>query len=502
MQPGASAEAVVRIPWAPVKDASSFADECPKLWLSRTVQYWRSIMAEATGIQVPCQKTTHAYLTANVYQLINADRGELHPGEGFYDHFYIRDGAYFVLQLEEAGLMDAARRAMASFLSHQRSDGRFSSTRIQFDANGQAPWALWQFYKITGDRSFLEKAYPPMQRAAEWLMQARRQAATDSPFAGLLPDAPNADGEGLRGMYHTVGYDFWNLRGLLCTADAARLLGKTDEADKLLREAKLYRAAIDTAWKRSGLAYFPPSWEKKGCHWGNTETLWPTELFAPDDPRVAATITQVREHFGGGGFVEGVAHRFNCSLFYPDADRLHPYMSAFTTMASLVRGEHEKVVEDFYWYLLHSTATHGFAEAVIYKRRLGGNVIPHGEGASNYANMLRHMLIHEHADELHLLRAVPDWWFGEGKEIRVERAPTHFGVMDLTIRGTAAGVQVQLDPPKRQPPKRIVLHLPKSRPLIGSLPGVEVVVRSDQKKRWDFPTVVKLYSKHAVALEQ
>jgi hypothetical protein len=108
--------------------------------------------------------------------------------------------------------------------------------------------------------------------------------------------------------------------------------------------------------------------------------------------------------------------------------------------------------------------------------------------------MLRHMLVHEQGDELHLLKAVPDWWLDEGREIRVQAAPTHFGVMSMTVRGTANGVQVELDPPKRQPPKRIVVHLPKSRPLIGSIEKVEVLVRSEQEKRWDFPTVVQLYT--------
>ena len=52
---------------------------------------------------------------------------------------------------------------------------------------------------------------------------------------------------------------------------------------------------------------------------------------------------------------------------------------------------------------------------------------------------------------------------------------------------------MQLTRPERDAPKRIVLHLPKSRPLLGTLPGVEVVARPDQKVRWDFARVVKLY---------
>jgi len=79
----------------------------------------------------------------------------------------------------------------------------------------------------------------------------------------------------------------------------------------------------------------------------------------------------------------------------------------------------------------------------------------------------------------------------------VRRAPTHFGEMGLTVRGTAAGVVVDLDPPSRRRPARIVLHLPKSRPLVGSLGGVEIAVREEPKQRWDFATVVDRYRETA-----
>lgn len=495
LAPGQSAEAVVRVPFVPFPEVpSAFAKEDATLWLGRTADFWRGLIVKAARITVPCKKATEALLAAHVCQLIANDHGELRGGEGFYDEFYIRDGAYQLMELEEAGLADAAAKAIAFFLKKQRPDGRFESQSNQFDANGQALWALWQYHKITADRGWLEKAYPQMRRAVDWLMKARRPTtrqlavpAADSPFAGLLPAAP-ADGEHLwDGKHHIPGYDFWNLRGLLCTADAARTLGKDAEAAELLAEARLYREAIDAAHKRTGLPHFPPSWEKAGTHWGNTETLWPTEIFERDDPRVVALMKHVREDFGGG-FVEGTIQW----LGRPGA--IHPYMSAYTTMASLVRGEHEKVVEEFYWQLLHSTAAHAFPEGIYYKRRYAwSETIPHVTGASNYALMLRHMLLHERGDELHLLLAVPDWWLGEGQEIRVERAPTHFGPMGFTVAGKAGGVELSFDPPKRNPPKRTVLYLPKSRPLLNKVEGIEVAARGDQSKCWDFPAVVKLY---------
>jgi hypothetical protein len=419
--------------------------------------------------------------------LIANDHGELHGGEGFYDEFYIRDGGYQIMELEEAGLCDVAKKAIEVYLRHQRSDGRFESQAKQFDANGQAIWVLWQYHKITGDRAWLERAYPSMRRAVDWIAKARREAPADSPFAGLLPVAP-ADGEFLwDGKHHIVGYDLWNLRGVLCTADAAQTLGRADEARALREEANLYRAAIDAACRRVGAAYFPPSWEKNGTSWGNTETLWPTAIFPADDPRVGATIHHAR-HEHGGGFIEGTIQWLGGS------PAIHPYMSAYTTMASLRRGEHEPVVEDFYWYLLHSTAAHAFPEGIFQARRFAwSNTIPHVTGASNYALMLRHLLIDERGDELHLLAAVPDGWLGDGQTISVERAPTHFGELSLKVQGAADGVRVDLQPPARERPARIVLYLPKARPLLNAASGMEVVIRNDQAKRWDFPTVVNQY---------
>jgi hypothetical protein len=487
LAPAATQRAVVTVPFHPVDDPQAWAGADADLWLERTRAYWRQVVQSAAQIVVPCRKSTEALWAAHVCQLIANDHGELHGGEGFYDEFFIRDGGYQIMQLEEAGLTDVTAKAIQPYLARQRPDGRFESQAGQLDANGQALWVLWQYYKITGDRTWLAAVYPQMQRAVDWLQQARREAPSDSPYAGLLPNAV-ADGEYLwDGAHHIVGYDFWNLRGLLCTADAARALGRTEAADRLQAEAAAYRAAIDAAWRRTGLPHFPPSWEQAGTHWGNTETLWPTELFLRDDPRVSALIQHAR-HEHGGGFAEGTIRW----LGVPGA--IHPYMSAYTTMTSLARGEHQAVVEDYYWYLLHSTATHAFPEGIFFQRRFAwADTIPHVTGASNFALMLRHMLVHEQGDELHLLAAVPDGWLAHGKEILVQRAPTHFGEMNLRVRGTAEGVQVEFTRPQREAPRRVVLHLPASRPLVGSLPDVTVQTRSDQDTPWDFPTVVALY---------
>lgn len=493
LKPGETAHRTARYAYFPVDNPKTHDKEDFALWLQRTEDFWRSIITEHTAhIEVPCRKASEALLAAHVCQLIANDHGELRGGEDFYDRFYPRDGAYQVMELAEAGLTEPARGTMDFFLKCQAPDGRFhggGNQVKQLDANGQVTWTLWQHYKITGDRSFLDRVYPHMMRAMRWAIKARRQPPSSPEFAGILPPAP-ADGECLwKGDHHIVGYDLWNLRAMICTADAARISKKESDEKELRTEIENYRKAIDAACEHTGLDYFPPSWEKRGTHWGNTETLWPTELFPRDDPRIEGSIRYVREDFAGG-FIEGTIQWTGTG----NVKAIHPYMGAYTTMADMIRGRHEQVVEDFYWYLLHTTAAHAFPEGIYYKDRLAWNhTTPHVTGACNYAIMLRHMLIHEAGDELHLLSAVPDWWLGEGEEIRVEAAPTHFGEMGMLIRGTVKGVEVRLDRPIRNPPKRIVLTLPKSRPLAGSLEGVQVATRSDQQKRWDFATIVSLY---------
>jgi hypothetical protein len=195
-----------------------------------------------------------------------------------------------------------ARHFLTDFLSARVTE--FGLDCYRHEANGQALWVLWQFWKITGDREWLRRAYPQMRRAVEWVKRARREAPADSPFAGVPPVAV-ADGEFLwDGKHHIVGYNFWNLRGVLCAADAAHALGESGDTQDFAREAEEYRRASDAAWRRTGLRHFPPSWEKAGTPWGNTEMLWPTKLFARDDPRVTATLAEVRERHGGG-FLEG-----------------------------------------------------------------------------------------------------------------------------------------------------------------------------------------------------
>jgi calcineurin-like phosphoesterase family protein len=487
LKPGETIDEAARFPFFQVKDPALKLNADYKVWLQRTIDYWNGMKKSIASIEVPEKKANDALKAAHVCQMIANDLGEVRGGEGFYDEFYIRDGAYQIMELEEAGMWDAVKKSVELYLPRQRADGRFESQAGQFDANGQALWVLWQYYKMSADRTFLERVYPAMRKAVDWTIRTLTETQNDPEFPGLLPKAL-ADGEYLwAGQNHIVGYDFWNLRGLIVTADAAKILGKNDESAELLKQADHYRASMDAAMKKNGLGHFPPSWELIGTHWGNTETFWPTPIFPKTDPRVSGLADFLRTDFAGG-FVEGTIRWMGL----PGV--IHPYMGAYTTMTELSLGHDERVVQDFYWTLLHSTAAHAFPEGIFYKSKTAwGNTIPHVTGAGNYAILLRHMLVHEDGNDLHLLTAVPDWWLDDGEHIRIERLPTWFGEISLEITGTTKGVEVRLDGPTREKPARIILHLPDNRPLVNTVPGLMVEIRKPQSVRQDFKKTVTDY---------
>jgi hypothetical protein len=107
----------------------------------------------------------------------------------------------------------------------------------------------------------------------------------------------------------------------------------------------------------------------------------PTPVLDPSDARIAAMSEHVRKEYMGG-YVEGII-RWGTPKLKP---AIHPYMGTYTTMNDLQRGLDEQVAEDFYWYLLYSTAAQAFPEGVYYQERTAwGETIPHATGASNYA---------------------------------------------------------------------------------------------------------------------
>ena len=93
---------------------------------------------------------------------------------------------------------------------------------------------------------------------------------------------------------------------------------------------------------------------------------------------------------------------------------------------------------------------------------------PSTDGA--WFDLYRHMLIHERDDgSLLLCQATPRKWLADGKHIVVERAPTYFGPLSMSLESHAARneIRVTVELPLRKQPTELLVRLrhPQVKPI-------------------------------------
>ena len=120
---------------------------------------------------------------------------------------------------------------------------------------------------MTHDKAFAEWALPQIDRAVDWLHQAR---AADP--LHIMPASDVRDNEFVPG--HLTGYNFLALYGLKLAIQMAKETGHADLAKKWQAEYDDYRAAFFKVLDAQAAAhngYIPPALDgqKGGYDWGN-----------------------------------------------------------------------------------------------------------------------------------------------------------------------------------------------------------------------------------------
>src|ERR1039458_163265 len=87
--------------------------------------------------------------------------------------------------------------------------------------------------------------------------------------------------------------------------------------------------------------------------------------------------------------------------------------------------------------------------------------MPHNWASAEFIRLVRHSLILERGNELHLFEAMPAKWARPGAVTRVRDIATEFGPVSFEFRVSKDGATgvLKLTPPQRTPPARIGLPL-------------------------------------------
>jgi hypothetical protein len=418
------------------------------------VDFWTKIIGEGMQISLPEKKPVDTFYANLIFDLIARD----HIGSDYiqtvnklhYHEFYLRDGADIVHGYDVTGYPEIAKQDLEFFAKSQKPDGNFLSQSQQYDGWGEAVWGYSQHYRITHDKAFAEWALPQIDRAVDWLKQAR---AADP--LHIMPASDVRDNEFVPG--HLTGYNFLALSGLKLAIEMAGETGHMDLAANWRQEYEDYRATFlkvldERAKERNG--YIPPALDgqKGGYDWGNMLAVVPEPTLDPHDPMVTATLKVTQ-----GRYAEGI-------MTYADGEFLHHYLTIKNTLTEVVREDKEQAVRELYALLLHTSSTHaGFEFAILPwgNRNFEDNLAPHGWFAAEYRTLLRNMMVREEGDKLHLLSVVSPEWMGKGKTIAVSQVPTNFGTVGFKLEQTGESDAVlHLDAQFTQAPKAIVLHRP------------------------------------------
>ena len=457
LKPGQERVLDFKMPVVPTDDAATIASMGQASFdgaYRQTVDFWAKVVGQGMQISLPEQKPVDTFYASLVYDLIARD----HIGDDYiqtvnklhYHEFYLRDGADIVHSYDVTGYPEIAEQDLRFFAKSQKPDGNFLSQSQQYDGWGEAVWGYSQHYHITRDKAFAEWALPQIDRAVDWLKQAR---AADP--LHIMPASDVRDNEFVPG--HLTGYNFLALSGLKLAIQMAGETGHAELAGKWQQEYDDYRPAffkvLDERTKEDN-GYIPPALDgqKGGYDWGNMLAVVPEPTLEPQDPRVTVTLKATQAKYA-----EGI-------MTYADGEFLHHYLTIKNTLTEVVRGDQEQAVRELYALLLHTSSTQaGFEFAILPwgNRDFTDNLAPHGWFAAEYRTLLRNMMVREEGDQLHLLSVVSPEWIGKDKTIAVSGVPTSFGKVEFKLAQPSAGEAVlSLKTEFTAAPRDIVVHLP------------------------------------------
>ncbi len=390
--------------------------------------YWREVLPTLPQLRIEDTSIGEVFKATAVDLLMVWDGNSITPGPGTYHHFWIRDNAYILPALLHLGRYQEVETILRSYPNRQKRNGYFVSQKGEWDANGQAIYAMAQYFRHSKDIDFVEAMKNSIWKAARWIEKKRNSWDPPLPeYKGLLPPGFSAEHFGGTDSYYWD--QFWSIKGL---EDATFLLAAIDETEKAelcLQWSVDLRKDVEASLKmvlgRLGSNAIPAS-PRRGYDSGmigSVSAFYPLEILDEKDKRVKETLDKLRE----------IAW-FN-NLFYQQNGHmaLGTYLSLHVAHSYLWMND-PITAKSIYDKLLElATPTFTWPEG-INPRTEGGGM---GDGnhiwmAADMNWLIRDMIVHERSNSWNFLFGVVNP--GE-KEIVAKYLPLPSGIIkELSIK--------------------------------------------------------------------
>ncbi|MHB1037725.1 MAG: hypothetical protein ACYC35_24675 [Pirellulales bacterium] len=438
----------------------------------RAVEYWRQVALPYDRICLP-DAAMQGLLDGcirNIYQARELRDGKpaFQVGPTCYRGLWAVDGSFITEAITYLGRVSEVRQGVELLASvNDEGPGGVAFSKKA----GIHLWMMWRHAQLSGDWAWAAKMWPSVVAEVARIRQYRELTRKDPKAVnfGLMP-VGFGDG-GLGGEHREYTNVYWNLTGLQAACQMAEKLKKPELAAWKAEYADFW-SAFDRARNRDklvdahGLTYVPvvmkgeqPQLPQRGA-WAFLQAIFPGRIFDPADPLMQSTLAMLDANqqegliFGTGWLPEGVWN----------------YAGSFYAHAHLWLGHPDKATATLYAFANHASPLLCWREEqspVGKPFQLCGDM-PHNWASAELIRLVRHLLIVERGEELHLLEGLPAAWTRPGNETKLVEVPTSFGETSVTLAIDAAGNSAKLVvvPPKREPPQKIVIHLERlGRPI-------------------------------------
>ncbi len=413
----------------------------------RTLARWRQRFADfplALGKQ-DVADTIQAQIG---YIFVNQDGDAIQPGSRNYNRAWMRDGCISISSLLKMNMTPEAREYVNWYAARVETNGHVPpilntdgsvyhgfGSNLEYDSQGQFVFAVMEVYRFTRDRAFLQRHFPTLVRALEFLQQLRERTLapdyqSDEPhrerYIGILP--ASISHEGYSTPHHSYWDNYWALKGWRDGAEAARLLNRPRIARWAMAEHdKLYDAlgtSIRATMAAHDIDFIPGSAEKGDPDINSLSIAFAPCGVSPDlfpegalDAMYDEYLRQVEARLepGWGG-------------------RYTPYeVRNILALIDLGRPGDARTLHDLLFRDRRPPEWRHFAEVVLGHERMGSYIgdMPHTWVGAGYVSAARGMLVREDGDSLHLFPATPEAWLAD-PGVRLTGLPTTFGPLTLT----------------------------------------------------------------------
>lgn len=451
--------------------------------LSATAGEWAGRL-DRVGLELPPSAgDLAATVRANLaYILINREGAAIEPGARSYRRSWIRDGAMISAALLRLGQPEAVKAFLEWYAPYQYPNGkvpccvdaRGADPVPENDSHGQLVYLAMEYYRHTGDRAMLERLWPHVVAAVQYIDSLRHsrmtpvyQTADSLAFRGLLPQSISHEGYSAKPM-HSYWDDFYALKGLKDAADMAEVLGRSDDHARIAALRDEFRqdlyASIGRAMAARGIDFIPGSVEL-----GDFDATSTTVAVAPvgelghlPDGALRRTFERYWEDFEG---------RRRGSRQW---ENYTPYeLRTVGTMLRLGWKSRAHQALDWFFQYRRPPAWRHWAE-VVWRDPATPKFIgdmPHTWVGSDFLRSVLDFFAYEREADSSLVigDGLAERWVMEQPGTSIAGLSTYFGPLTYSMRGRGDSVAVRIAAGLRIPAGGIVVRSPRSRPVRGAL---------------------------------